>query len=262
MLIRKGYKYRIYPNQAQQEALSIQFGHTRFVYNYFLAMRRESYQQMGKGMSYVDTANLLPGMKSSPEYAWLKEADSQAQQEALKDLDQAYQNFFAGRARYPHFKSKRGKQRVRYPQRVKADHKGRRTYLPKVGWVKTVFHRRMEGKVKNVVVSKTKSGRYYASFQVEEEIPEPVCQGEAVGIDLGLAHYAVLSEGMKIPNPHNLIGSQKKLARLQRQLSRRERGSGGWEKARLQVARLQERIADQRRDFQHKLTRWLVEEFR
>jgi putative transposase len=262
MLIRKGYKYRIYPNQAQQEALSIQFGHTRFVYNYFLAMRRESYQQMGKGMSYVDTANLLPGMKSSPEYAWLKEADSQALQQALKDLDQAYQNFFAGRARYPHFKSKRGKQRVRYPQRVKADHKGRRTYLPKVGWVKTVFHRPMEGKVKNVVVSKTKSGRDYASFQVEEEIPEPVCQGEAVGIDLGLAHYAVLSEGMKIPNPHNLIGSQKKLARLQRQLSRRERGSGGWEKARLQVARLQERIADQRRDFQHKLTRWLVEEFR
>jgi putative transposase len=201
-------------------------------------------------------------MKSSPEYAWLKEADSQAQQEALKDLDQAYQNFFAGRARYPHFKSKRGKQRVSYPQRVKADHKGRRTYLPKVGWVKTVFHRPMEGKVKKVVVSKTKSGRYYASFQVEEEIPEPVCQGEAVGIDLGLAHYAVLSDGMKIPNPHNLIGSQKKLARLQRQLSRRERGSGGWEKARLQVARLQERIADQRRDFQHKVTRWLVEEFR
>ena len=109
MLIRKAYKYRIYPNQAQQEALSIQFGHTRFVYNYFLAMRRENYQQTGKSMSYVDTANLLPGMKSSPEYAWLKEADSQALQQALKDLEQAYQNFFAGRARYPRFKSKRGK---------------------------------------------------------------------------------------------------------------------------------------------------------
>ena len=261
MLIRKAYKYRIYPNKTQQAALAVQFGHTRYVYNYFLALRIETYQRTGKGMSYADTAKQLPGMKRSAEYEWLKEADSQALQQTLKDLDRAYQNFYEKRARFPRYKSKDHKQSIRYPQRVKADLESGRTYLPKVGWVKTVFDRRMEGKVKNVVISKTKSGRYYASFQVEVDIPDPVCSGEAVGIDLGLAHYAALSDGTTIPNPRNLIRSERKLARLQRRLSRRKRGSEGWQKARLQVSRMHEKIVNQRRDFQHKLTRCLVDEF-
>ena len=261
MLVRKGCKYRIYPNNAQQEALALQFGHTRFVYNYFLALRIETYQQTGKGLNYAATANLLPDLKRDPQYEWLQEADSQVLQQALKDLDRAYQNFFEKRARFPRFKRKHSRQSIRYPQRVKADLKAKRTWLPKVGWVKTVFHRPPEGKIKSVVVSKNKSGRYYASFQVEVEIPDPVCQGEAVGMDLGLAHYAALSDGTTIANPRNLLQSEKKLARLQRQLSRRKKGSSGWHKARLKVARMQEKIVNQRKDFEHKLSRRLVDEF-
>ena len=261
MLIRKAYKYRIYPNKAQQEALRVQFGHTRFVYNHFLGLRIETYQQTGKGMCYAETANLLPGMKRDPQYAWLKEADSQGLQQALKDLERAYQNFFEKRAGYPRYKSKHGQQSIRYPQRVKVDVEAQRTYLPKAGWVKTVFHRAMEGKHKNVVVTKTKSSRYYASFQVEVEIPEPEYCGEGIGIDLGLMHYAVLSDGRKIPNPRNLKQSEKELARIQRRMSRRQKGSQGWQKARMQVARKQEKIANQRKDFQHKLSHGLVKEY-
>jgi putative transposase len=191
----------------------------------------------------------------------LKEADSQVLQQALKDLERAYQNFFEKRAGFPRFKSKHGKQSIRYPQRVKVDLEAQRTYLPKVGWVKTVFHRALEGKPKNVVVSKTKSNRYYGSFQVEVEIPEPETCGEGIGIDLGLMHYAVLSDGTKISNPRNLKKSEKELARMQRRMSRRQKGSQGWEKARLQVSRKQEKIANQRKDFQHKLSHRLVKEY-
>ena len=215
----------------------------------------------GLRLSYVDTADLFPGMKRSPEYEWLKEADSQVMQQTLKDLDRAYQNFFEKRSKYPRFKSKHNKRSIRYPQRVKADLEAERTYLPKVGWVKTVFHRPLEGKIKNVTGSRTKSGRCYASFHVGVEIADPQYQGEEVGLDLGLMHYAVLSDGTTIPNPHNLIRREKRSAMLQRRLSRRKKGSAGRQKACLQVSRMQEKIANQRKDFQHKLTRWLVDEY-
>ena len=261
MLIRKAYKFRIYPNKAQQAALAVQFGHTRFVYNHFLALRIETYEKTGKGLSYAEATKMLTALKRDPEHEWLKEADSQALQQTLKDLDRAYQNFFEKRAGFPRFKSRRAKQAYRYPQRVKADPEGRCTYLPKVGWVKTVFHRPLEGKIKNVTVSRTKSGCYYVSVQVEMDIETPQYQGGAVGLDLGLLHYAVLSDGTTVPNPRNLLRSEKKLVRLQRRLSRRKVGSGGRQKARLQVSRMQERIANQLKDFQHKLTRRLVEEY-
>jgi putative transposase len=261
MLVHKGYKFRIYPNKEQQAVLAVQFGHKRFVYNHFLVLREETYQQTGKGMSYSGTTDLLPDMKRREEYEWLKAADSQVLQQSLKDLNQAYQNFFEKRAGYPRFKSKQDEQKIRYPQRVEAELEAKRSYLPKVGWVKTVFHRPMEGEIKNVTVSKTKSGRYYASFQVEVEIAKPEYRGKEVGVDLGLLHYAVMSDGTRIPNPRNLVRSEKRLAMLQRRLSRRKKGSAGREKARLQVARMQERIANQRQDFQHKLTHRLVEEY-
>ena len=176
-------------------------------------------------------------------------------------MDRAFRNFFDGRAGYPRFKSRRAKQAIRYPQRVRLDLEAKRTYLPKVGWVKTVFHRPMEGKVKNVTVSRTKSGRYYASFQVEVEIAEPVSRGEMVGIDLGLKHFVVLSDGRKIANPGNLIQAEGRLRRLQRQLSRKQKGSQGWEKQRLKVACQYEQVANRRADFQHKLSRSLVDEY-
>jgi len=160
VLVRKAYKFRIYPNKAQQVALAVQFGHARFVYNRFLFVRQKYYQQTGEGLDYRQTAGMLTEMKRDAEYEWLREADSQVLQQALKDLERAYQNFFEKRAGYPRYKRKASKQSIRYPQRVKIDLAARKVYLPKVGWVKTVYHRQLEGRIKNVTVSKTKSGRY------------------------------------------------------------------------------------------------------
>lgn len=261
MLVRKAYKYRLYPNKEQQAALALQFGHARFVYNHFLQTRQEHYQATGEGLSYQDTTRLLRDLKHCPDTEWLQEGDSQVLQQSLKDLDRAYQNFFAGRSGYPRFKSRRAKQAIRSPQRVKVNSEANRVYLPKVGWVKTVFHRPLEGKVKNVTATRTKSGRYYASFQVEVEIEEPISQGEMAGIDLGLKHFAVLSDGTKIANPRNLIQAEVRLKRLQRKLSRKEKGSRGWEKQRQKVARQHEKVSNRRLDFQHKLSRKMVAEY-
>ena len=262
MWICKAFKFRLYPDAAQQEALGVQFGHSRFVYNHFLAVRREHYACSGRGLHYQDTARELTRLKSDPEHDWLREADSQVLQQKLMDLDRAFKNFFEGRARYPRFRSRRRKQSIRYPQRVKVDLATRRSYLPKVGWVKTVFHRPLEGVLKNVTVSRTKSGRYYASFQVELEISEPEYRGKSVGIDLGLQSFLARSDGQKVANPRHLIQAERRLRRMQKSLARRQKSSRGWERQRLKVARQHERVAAQRRDFQHKLSRRLVEEHR
>lgn len=258
MLIRKAFKFRIYPNREQREALAVQFGHARFVYNYYRAAREGYYLDTRTGLNYRDCADHLAGILKA-EYPWLREADSQALQAALKDLDRAYVNFFEGRADYPKFKSKHGKQSIRYPQRFKVN--GNKIYLPKVGWVKTVFHRPIEGAMKNCTVSKTKSGRYFVSIQVEVEIDEPTPLPTSVGVDLGLITFATLSTGEKIDKPKHLHRSERRLKIRQRRLSRKRKGSNGRNKARLPVAVLHERIANQRKDFQHKLSRQLVDRF-
>lgn len=258
MLVRKAFKFRLYPNQVQNASLAVQFGHSRFVYNHFLALRRDHYHKTGEGLYYQHTAGLLTRMKADPEYVWLKEADSQVLQQSLRDLDRAYKNFFDGRARYPRFKSRRHKQSIRYPQRVKVNYAFRQIYLPKVGWVKTIFHREIAGKIKNVTVSRTKSGRYFASFQVEVEVPDPVFQGRVVGLDLGIHSFAALSNGDKIANPRHLVRAEKRLRRLQKSLSRKQKGSAGREKQRIRAARQHEKVANQRADFQHKLSRQMV----
>ncbi|TAK13269.1 MAG: transposase [Anaerolineae bacterium] len=262
MLIRKAFKFRLYPNQAQQQTLAAQFGHARFVYNHFLQVRREHYATHQEGLRYHDTALMLTTLKRDPEHGWLREADSQVLQQTLKDLERAFVNFFEGRARLPRFKSRRAEQSLRYPQRVKVDLAARRTYLPKVGWIRTVFHSPLEGTIKNVTVSKTRSGRYYAAFQVELEIAAPDPQGELAGLDLGLSAFAALSDGRKFENPRHVLQAERRSRRLQKSLSRRQKGSAGWERQRQKVARQHEQIANQRRDFQHKLSRVLVEEHR
>jgi putative transposase len=193
------------------------------------------------------------------EHLWLKESDSQAMQQAIKDLDRAYTNFFEGRADYPAFRRKFDIQSIRYPQRFKVSDKC--VYLPKVGWVKCVFHRPIEGEMKNCTVTKTKSGRYFVSIQCEMEIDEPTPSPDAVGIDLGLTTFATLSTGEKMDKPKHLHRSQRRLAIRQRRLSRKRKGSKHRAHARLPVAVLHERIANQRKDFQHKLSRQLVDRF-
>lgn len=256
MLIHKAFKYRIYPNKEQEQALAIQFNCARFVYNWGLAARKNHYEEHGKKLGCYDTIYTLVIIKKF--VPWLKKADSQILQQSLLNLEQAYVAFFEGRAGYPNFKKKSHYQSVRYPQRFQVGDRGIR--LPKVGYVRAVIDRPIEGKTKNCTVSKTKSGKYFVSIQAEQEIDEPTYQGGYIGLDLGLKDFAVTSGGQKFPNPKHLRKSEKRLAVLNRRHSRKQRGSKGQEKARLKVARTHEKIANQRKDFLHKLSRQLVED--
>jgi putative transposase len=246
----KAFKYRLYPNQDQQQKIAIQFGHSRFVYNNALNNRKEHYKETGKGLSCFETINALTSMKK--DLVWLKDADSQVLQQKLRDLDRAYVNFFQGRAAYPRFKSKHDNQSIRYPQRFKIEDK--QIYLPKIGKVKIVLHRDIEGIAKNVTISKTKSGKYFASIQCEIEIFLFNNNLPPVGVDLGIKTFAVLSTGEKILHPAYLRESEGKLIRLQRQLSKKKKRSANRKKARLKVAILHEKIANQRKDFLDKLS--------
>ena len=259
MQVKKAFKYRLKPNSDGQAALAIQFGHARFTFNWALARRREFYQLNGKGLNYYAQADELRDLKREDETIWLKQAHSQVLQQKLMDLDRAYINFFEGRAEYPTFKSKRGKQSIRYPQGFRLE--GQSVYLPKVGWVKLILHRPLEGEMKNATVTKTKSGRYFVSIQCELEIDNPIYEGPHVGVDMGLNHFATLSTGEKIGNPRHLRLSEKRLAKEQRKLSRKVKGSSNRGKQRVKVARVHEKVSDQRRDFHHKLSRRLVDTY-
>jgi putative transposase len=257
-VVRKAYKFRIVPNRTQQAALAVQFGHARFVYNWGLSERKHAYETSGEGLSYTALAKRLPELKA--EYAWLHAADSQVLQQKLKDLDQAYRRFFervkhgAHPAGYPRYKSKHAKQSIRYPQRFRIE--GNRLYLPKVGWVKIVVHRDIEGEMKNCTVTKTKSGKYFASIQCEVAIPDVTPDGPEVGIDLGLIDFVTFSDPDEPPEPtpKYLRQSEAKLRKLQKKLARQKQGSHGWQRTKTRIAALHEHIANQRKDFQHKLS--------
>ena len=257
-MIRKAFKFRIYPDSEQKDKLSVQFGCARFVYNHYRRVREEFYQETGTGLTYNDCAiDLTERLKV--DYPWLKDADSQVIQQALMDLDKAYKNFFEGRADYPRFKRKFDKQSIRYPQRFKVE--GGHIYLPKVGWVKAVLHREIEGQMKNATVSKTKTGKFFVSIQCEVEHIQPEQKPAKVGIDLGLTTFATFSTGEKIDNPRNLKVSERRLKIRQRRLSRKVKGSNSRGKARFAVAASHEKIANQRKDFHHKLSRTIVDTF-
>lgn len=260
MLIHKAFKFRLYPNRKQKQFLAQQFGACRWVWNHFLRQRIDHYAETGKGLSYYDNARALTQLKHEPNTKWLQKSNSQSLQQALMDLQTAYRNFFARRARYPKFKSKRDKQAFRIPQGFGLENN--RLKIPKVGPIVIVVHRPIAGKMKSVTISRTKTGKYFASFLCELEIdePQPDTNRPMIGIDLGLIDFAVTSGGEHIPHPHYLRATEKQLKRAQCVLSRRKKGSKGKEKARQRVALLHEKVANQRSDFLHKLSHRLVDE--
>lgn len=252
MITIKGMKFRFYPTIEQTQALAVQFGHARYIYNAMLAARKKHFADTGKGLSQFACNNLITKLKTKPELDWLKQADSQVLQQQSRNLNSAYTNFFRGTAKYPHFKNKFAKQSIRYPQRYKVD--GSKVYLPKVGWVKAIFHRPILGITKSVTVSKTKTNRYYMSFVCHIDLPVVPNVGPAVGIDLGLKDFCILSTGEKIAHPKYLRSKEHKLVRAQRRLSKKKKGSANRHKARIKVARVHEQISDARADFLHKLS--------
>lgn len=252
-------KFRIYPTTVQKQALAVQFGHARFVYNSTLAARKDYFKTTGKGLSQAACGKLITTMKQNDDFKWLAEADSQVLQQKAADVDTAYKNFFRHTAGYPSFKKKTDKQTIRYPQRVKFV--GDKTYLPKVGYVKTVFHRPLVGVQKSVTVSKTTTDKYFISVVCEYEIAPQVHTGGSVGIDLGLKDFFVTSEGAKIKHPKLLRNKERQLKRSQQTLSRKKKGSKNRIKAKLRLARKHERLANARKDFQHKESAKLTSEF-
>ena len=256
MIVRKAFRYRIYPTAEQEQALTVQFGHARFIWNWALTLWKAAYKETSKGIGYYELKRWATALKYQPETEWLKDADSQILQAKIEDLKRAYNNFFEKRAKFPRFKSKRDGQSIRYPQRFKFDENS--TFLPKVGRVKTKFHCPLEGRPKNITVSRTKTGKYFVSIQCEVVMVEQPARGGEIGIDLGVKSFLVTSEGWKRDNPRHLQQAEKKLKRLHRQLSRRVKGSAGQEKARILLARQHEKVANQRRDFLQKLSTKLV----
>ena len=259
--MEKAYKYRIYPNRRQKELLAKTFGCCRFVYNHFLNKRIETYRIEQKTLTYNQCSSELTKLKS--ELEWLKEPDKCSLQNAIKDMDRAYKNFFKNNAGFPKYKSKKTH---RFSYRTNAIN-GNIAYLekhiklPKLGMVKTRTKLIPQGRILNATISQEPSGKYYVSLCCTDvEIPKLEKTGKEIGIDLGIKSFAVTSSGETIPNPKYLQKSLNKLARLQRELSRKTRGSSNWNKARIKLARLQEHIANQRTDFLQKLSTKLIRE--
>ena len=260
--MEKAYKYRIYANKRQKELLAKTFGCCRFVYNHFLNKRIETYQTEQKTLTYNQCSSELTKLKS--ELEWLKEPDKFSLQNAIKDMDKAYKNFFGNNAGFPKYKSKKTH---RFSYRTNATN-GNIAYcekhikLPKLGMVKTRTKLVPQGRILNATISQEPSGKYYVSLCCTDvEIPKLEKMGKEIGIDLGIKSFAVTSSGGdSISNPKYLQKSLNKLAKLQRQLSRKTRGGSNWNKARIKVARLQEHITNQRTDFLQKLSTKLVRE--
>lgn len=259
--MEKAYKFRIYPNKQQEELINKTFGCCRFVYNKYLAKRINMYEQNKETLSYVKCANDMKKLKL--ELEWLKEVDSTALQSSLKDLDSAYQKFFKKHAGYPKFKSKKT-HRFSYKSKCvngNIQYCDRYIKLPKLGMVKTKNKLIPQGRILNATVSQEPSGKYYVSLCCTDiEVKKFKNTNSNIGLDLGIKEFCITSDGEMIQNPKYLKKSLNKLAKLQRELSRKSKGSSNRNKARLKVARLQEHIKNQRKDFLQKLSTELIKE--
>jgi len=254
----KVVKVRLYPDVHQQQSLAQAFGSCRWLWNYCLDLMNKTYLETGKGLSGYDVKKIIPQLKK--EYEWLSLTYSQCLQQVCLNLGVAFNNFFEKRAQYPSFKSKHGKQSIQYPQNIKVNEKT--LTVPKIGDVNAIIHRPIEGKIKTVTISKNCSNQYFAAILFDDgtKKPEPSMEGSAIGIDVGLTHFAITSNGSKFDNPRFLTKHEKNLKRKQQQLSRKQKGSNNRYKARGKVARVHRKITNCREDFLHKLSRRIVDE--
>ena len=250
--INRTYRFRLYPNREQTELLSKHFGCSRFVYNYFLNQRKEQYRLTGKSDNFYAQCKTLTALKKQEETAWLKEVNAQTLQFAIRSLEAAYDNFFKKHAKFPKFKSKHSKNSFTVPQAASVA--GCRLFIFKFKeGIKCRVHREIKGKVGKVTITKTPSGKYFVSVFTEEEYISSLKKtGKSVGVDMGLKDLLVTSEGETFKNNRYTRRYECKLAKAQRHLSRKKKGSRGFENQRLKVARLHEKIANSRADYLHK----------
>ena len=259
--INRTYRFRLYPNMAQTELLAKHFGCSRFVYNTFLNQRIEQYKLTGKSDNFYAQAKTLTALKKQEETAWLKEVNAQTLQFAIRCLESAYTNFFKKRANFPKFKSKHSKNSFAVPQAASVA--GGRLFIPKFKeGIKCRVHREIKGKIGKVTITKTTSGKYFVSVFTEEEYITPLKKtGKSIGVDMGLKDLLITSEGETFKNNRYTRRYECKLAKAQQHLSRKIKGSKGFENQRLKVARLHEKIANSRVDYLHKCSISLVRRY-
>jgi putative transposase len=255
MIRLQAYKFELQPNGEQRRDMRRFAGACRFVFNKALAWQNEQYAvDKAVKFSYTTLANLLPLWKQDPAIQWLKESPSQPLQQTLKDLERAYKNFFAKRADFPRFKKKGQSDSFRYPQGCKLDQSNNRIFLPKLGWVRYRNSREALGTVKNVTVS-SKQGKWFVSIQTEREVETPVHPSTAiVGIDMGIARFATLSDGSYFAPLNSFKRQEQALVKAQRAMSRKQKFSNNWKKAKANVQKIHAHIGNARRDYLHKAT--------
>ena len=268
-MIHKAVQVRIYPSKEQETQLAQSFGCARWWWNYALNKSIETYKETSKGLSRAALNALLPILKKAEDTIWLGDCYSQVLQATTLNLTTAYKNFFDKRAGFPKFKSKHGKQSIQYPQNVKVVD-GNIKLPGNIEIVKAKIHRHIDGKIKTVTISKTPSGKYFASILTEVEgvvtalntrENPTISEGKIYGIDLGLKHFAVVTDGEKVvlyDNPKHLAKQEKNLKRKQKKLARKQKGSKSRNRYRKVVAKVYERVSNSRQDFLHKLSYKLV----
>lgn len=262
-VINKSYKIRLYPNKEQKILLEKHFGCTRFVYNHFLNVRNVEYKTNKVNMSYYDTANELSVLKTNDEFTFLNEVNSQSLQWSLRFLDIAFRNFFRGQTKFPNFKKKSNNQSFKVPVNSTFKLKNNKIIIPKF---KEGINFRGKLVLDNLVkfnsvnVSKTPSGKYYATLQGEFNYNPLEQNDKQISIDLGIKEFLITNNGIKIDNPKYLKKSLKKLKYKQKQLSKKNKGSNSRNKQRILVSLIHEKITNKRMDFLHKLSQKIINE--
>ena len=259
-VIKYTYKFRLEPTDEQKILLNKHFGSVRWSYNYFLNQRKLEYLNNKKSITYNQQSKFLTELKTNDETEWLKEVNSQSLQYSLKCLDQAYQNFFNKRTQFPKFKSKRNKNSFTCPQFVKND--DNLLFIPKFqDGIEMIMERKIKGTIKKATITKTPTGKYFVSILTEMEYTPVGKTGLSVGIDLGIKDFLVLSNGTKIKNHRFLKHYERSLKLNQQSLSRKTSKSVRYEKQRIKVARIYEKITNSRMDLIHKTTNSLIKQF-
>jgi putative transposase len=254
------HKYRAYPTDDQALLLAKTFGCARFVWNAILDWRSKEYSLNGTKIGYSKSTARLTELKQQPEFAWLYDVSNVALQQALRNQDKAFSNFFAKRGKYPSFKSKHDKQSIRLMSNAFRMKEGKLFIAKSDEPLSFVESRPLPAKVSSITISKDSAGRYFVAFQGEEDKPLLPMTDKSIGIDLGLTSFIVTSDGEKIAAPKIYRKHEAKLARYQRAMSRKQKGGKNRGKARVKVARIHARISDTRSDFLHKLSTRIIRE--
>src|SRR5579864_4890204 len=249
----QAFKYELMPTGEQQRNMRRFAGSCRFVFNKALALQKQRYEQGEKKLGYAGLCKELTAWRNGTETPWLADAPTHPLQQTLKDLERAYANFFAKRADFPRFKKKGQQDSFRYPdpKQIRLDQGNSRIFLPKLGWLRYRNSREVLGTLRNVTISQS-CGKWYASIQTEREVEQPLPNGGAIGIDMGVARFATLSDGTFYAPLNSFKRQETALRKAQRSMNRKTKFSNNWKKAKARVQRIHSRIGNARRDYLHK----------